>query len=340
MEVRKLANPLVLLDDARLGLELWGAKRHLRVTDDNPDQENSFWALNNQLFFGFLRRLFPNVRIIDAKTTTPAITKRVKDFSAELDAVPVFLDKIIGSGHSEFLTSRLDICRTTNKTGDDLGLDNRPGTANIQDQVIKLKAALKNKRYKGVLLVDDVVGPHAATVQKIISLLKEYSIPVSGVLAEAVFAGSHLALDKLNLPLVAMYDHVEEGGDILNTADLYPFHPYGGLKGKEIVYEPGPNLRSVSFPYVPPFFPRSLFNRELFVIPKEREKDFGIVSLASSLRLFQHLRQMCGRDITLGDLDSPAFIPTFNPRRPVEQEIAKYIHFLGSENFMGLSSEV
>lgn len=338
VETRKLANPLILLHDARLGLKIWGGVKGLKVSDNDHLEEDHFWAYIQQMYFGYLKILYPNVEVIDATKTSPQITRTVNRLSTELDATPVFLDNIIGWGQPLFSKSRLDIRRITDRKGTDLGLGPRPGTKDIETQLNSLLGVLKSQKHKGVLLVDDVVGPHAVTVQRVVELLKSKGISTLGVLAEASFDEGRKTLEAVGLPLTTISKDVKPGGDIINTSDLFPYLPGGGLKGQEIVYDPSPILKAVSYPYTPPFFPRSLYDRNLFTIPQDKEKDFGITFLTGSLMIFQHIREACGREITLGDLDSPVLNPTYSKDSPVEKEIAMRILQITSEGYMGLSS--
>lgn len=337
-ELVQLPNPMVLFDDVWLGFDMWGKRKGLQVSDPTPMEEKMYRLGINQLLHSYLKGIYPNVITVDAAKMSRLLAESTDRIASTRQLLPIFLDSLVGAEHPKFDIQRLDLCRITDSAGSDLGLGNRPNTQNIETQLNNLSRIFRGGRYNGVVLVDDVVGPHATTVLKIRDMLKASNIDVHSVIAAATFMGGREALLESGISLVALYgDDVTNNGDILNTRDLLPYHPYGGLKGRTTLLGVDKVTVDMSFPYIPPFFPRTLSNRKLFIVPEAEKLNFGRTFLTGSLLIFQHIRRHLGRPVLLGDLDAPANHSTLNKDEEVEHRIGMNLLYMSTEGYIGIS---
>lgn len=334
----QLPNPMVLLDDAWPGIDMWGKEKGIRVSDPSDVEERVFRLGINQTLHSYLKGIYPTVIKIDGAKMSHSLAQFADKIADEKRLMSVFLDSLLGVEHSKFGIQRLDLCRITDTSGTDLGLGSRPNTPSVKAQLDNISEVFRAGHYSGVVLIDDIVGPHATTVLKIRDFLKNYDIDIGAVVAAATFVGGREALSENGISLDTLYsDDVTNNGDILNTRDLFPYHPYGGLKGRTTLSDnPGRGTIDVSFPYIAPFFPRTLSNRKLFVVPEAERRSFGTTFLTGSLLVFQHINRLNGRAILLGDLNAPAFnnLTVFKSEE-VEHRIAMNLLHLSTEGHLG-----
>lgn len=130
-ESEPLPNPLVLLDDVRLGFEVWAADKGLTITDKDPLEERMFWSYIGQMYYGYLSQHYPYVVRVDGIKASKSLASLASSICKEQHLLPVFIDSCVCREHELWNKSRLDLCRYTNRNGDELGLGPRPGTSEI-----------------------------------------------------------------------------------------------------------------------------------------------------------------------------------------------------------------
>lgn len=226
-------------------------------------------------FHGFMSATFDSYGMIEEEDMRAAMADMIEKYNTPI----LTLDTLYCSGGL-----RLEVCRSTDATGEVVGVTNRAGAPSIAEQI----RHIKNNGVREVTLVDDVIFS-GGLVLDVISHLKQHGIAVKNVCA---CVGIKEGVDRLE-SLVDRVDCAYRYDTVIDEVCERDFYPGVPLSGRQLA-----GSDNMGMPYIYPFGDPVKWAS----IPVEAAPNFSRLCIGLTIELFREIERLSKRALLYRDV--------------------------------------